>query len=62
MVGGKPGCNFTAAQWRGLSFLVTDICKRHKLTAADVYGHRDFDSGKTCPTFDAQAWATTLDL
>jgi len=62
MVGGKPGCNFTAAQWRGLSLLVTDICKRHGLTAADVYGHRDFDSGKTCPTFDAHAWATTLDL
>ena len=62
LVGGKPSCNFTQAQWRALSFLVTDICKRHKLTAADVYGQRDFDSGKTCPTFDTKAWASTLEL
>ena len=62
MVGGKPGCNFTAAQWQALSFLVTDICKRHGLTVADVYGHNDFDSGKPCPMFDAKAWAATLEL
>lgn len=62
MVGGNPGCNFTAGQWAALSALVTDILKRYGLSKGDVYGHRDFDSGKTCPTFDARAWASTLEL
>jgi len=60
MVGGKPDCNFTSAQWPSLAWLVEDILGRHGLTTADVGGHRDFDSGKTCPTFDARAWAKTL--
>ena len=62
MVGGKPGCNFTAGQWAALEALVTDILKRYGLSVGDVYGHNDFDNGKTCPTFDAKAWAQTLEL
>lgn len=62
MVGGKPDCNYTAAQWRSLAWLVRDILGRHGLTPADVYGHRDFDDGKTCPQFDAPAWAQTLEV
>jgi N-acetylmuramoyl-L-alanine amidase len=60
MVGGKPNCNFTAAQWSSAAWLVKDILARHGLTGADVYGHRDFDKGKQCPTFDAKAWASSL--
>lgn len=62
MVGGKPDCNYTAAQWRSLAWLVRDILGRHGLTVSDVYGHREFDSGKTCPQFDAPAWAKTLEI
>jgi len=62
MVGGKGGCNFTAAQWVALGPLVCDVLERHELGTDDVYGHRDFDDGKTCPTFDAAAWASTLKL
>ena len=62
MVGGMPGCNFTSAQWAALAFLVRDILERHGLGVGDVYGHRDFDNGKTCPTFDARAWASTLEV
>lgn len=61
MVGGKPDCNFTAAQWRSLEWLIVDILDRHGLTSDAVYGHRDFDSGKTCPQFDARAWASELE-
>lgn len=62
MVGGKPGCNFTSAQWASLTELVRDLLHRHRLTPAAIYGHRHFDSGKSCPTFDAQAWAQTLEV
>lgn len=60
MVGGKPDCNYTAAQWASLGWLVRDILKRHGLGVDVVYGHRDLDSSKTCPQFDARAWAATL--
>lgn len=60
MVGGKGGCNFTSAQWGALDFLVSDALERHSLTTDDVYGHREFDAGKDCPTFSAGAWASTL--
>lgn len=62
MVGGKPGCNYTAAQWKSLEWLVRDILGRHELAATDVYGHNDFDSSKGCPMFDARAWAATLEI
>lgn len=53
-----PDCNFTAAQWASLASLVTDLLTRHP--EAKVAGHRDFDPGRACPTFDAKAWATGL--
>ena len=62
MVGGKPGCNYTAAQWEALAWLVRGLLLRHGLVASDVYGHNDFDKGKTCPTFDAHAWAANLEI
>lgn len=53
MVGGRPTCNFTAAQWESLDKLVSDIDLRYP--GVRVIGHNDV-SGKTCPTFDAKAW------
>lgn len=57
LVGGKPDCNYTAAQWACLEALVRDLLKRHP--GAEVIGHRDV-SNKSCPRFDAKAWASTL--
>lgn len=57
MVGGKPDCNFTAAQWSALENLVRELLNRY--SSAQVIGHRDV-SGKTCPNFDAKAWAESL--
>jgi len=57
MVGGKPDCNFTAAQWATLATLVPELLDRYPF--AQVIGHRDV-SGKTCPNFDVLAWAQSL--
>lgn len=54
MVGGKDGCNFTRHQWATLERLVNEL--KAKFPAASVKGHRDYDSGKLCPSFDAVAW------
>lgn len=56
MVGGKPDCNYTAAQWRALEALVRDLLARYD---CEVIGHRDV-SDKPCPMFDARAWAEGL--
>lgn len=61
MIGGRPSCNFTAAQWDSLEFLVTDILGRHNLPKSAVIGHNDV-SDKTCPNFDAKEWAKTLKI
>lgn len=58
MVGGKPDCNYTAAQWRALEALVDDLLARYP--DSEVIGHRDV-SDKPCPMFDAKSWAETLD-
>lgn len=57
LVGGKPDCNYTAAQWACLEALVRDLLGRYP--GAEVIGHRDV-SAKPCPMFDAKAWASTL--
>lgn len=54
LVGGKPDCNFTRQQWESLSRLVDYLTTRYP--AAEVVGHRDLDSKKRCPCFDAKAW------
>jgi hypothetical protein len=53
MVGGKPDCNFTAAQWKALEGVVGALL--HHYPGAEVIGHRDVSS-KTCPNFDVKAW------
>ena len=57
MVGGKPDCNFTAAQWASLATLVRELLGRYP--HASVIGHRDV-SDKPCPTFDAKSWVEGL--
>ena len=57
MVGGKPDCNYTAAQWRCLEALVKDLLARYP--GSEVIGHRDV-SDKPCPMFNAKAWAASL--
>lgn len=59
MAGGFGGdCNYTAAQWDAAAGLVRSLIVQHP--DAKVTGHRDLDSGKQCPCFDAEAWAETL--
>lgn len=55
---GGDDCNFTEAQWQSLRQLVQGLLVKYP--EADVIGHRDVDPHKTCPTFDAKAWAKTL--
>ena len=57
MVGGKPDCNYTSAQWACLESLAEYLLERH---GAKLIGHRDV-SEKPCPMFDVKAWAETLD-
>jgi len=63
LVGGKaePGrqnTNFTAEQWVALSDLVKSLLEQ--FPSATVAGHNNFDRSKSCPTFDAKAWAENL--
>lgn len=51
---GKPDFNFTRQQMASLEKLVEQLKKEYP--SAEVIGHRDKDSGKACPCFDAAAW------
>lgn len=51
---GKPDCNYTADQWAELEDLVEHL--KAAYPDAKIAGHRDYDSGKACPTFDVAAW------
>lgn len=33
---------------------IKELMEEYNLTADDVYGHRELDSGKTCPNFDPE--------
>jgi len=63
LVGGKARgrenpCNFTRQQWSALENLVRVLTLEYP--DAQVVGHTDLDSGKTCPTFNVKAWAAGL--
>lgn len=47
---GNADCNFTLKQWIGLDSLLRQLLARYD---AKIIGHRDVDSGKECPSFDA---------
>lgn len=46
--------NFTDAQFRTLNRLVHSLCFDYGIKINQVFGHRDFDTGKTCPNFDVK--------
>lgn len=51
--------HFTANQFKALLSLIASYRGRFGITADHVRGHREYDSGKTCPNFDA-AWIRGL--
>ena len=50
--GGGPDSNYTLAQWSTLHELLANLAER--FPDAKVVGHRDLDSSKACPCFDAK--------
>jgi N-acetylmuramoyl-L-alanine amidase len=47
--------SFTDDQFRALEKLCKELCKKYGLEKSDILGHRDLQSGKTCPNFDVHA-------
>ena len=47
---------YTSEQWVALQALVYYLINRFGISEADVVGHRELYSGKTCPGFDVAAW------
>jgi N-acetylmuramoyl-L-alanine amidase len=45
---------YTLPQWESLKWQVNDAIRLWG--ALIISGHREFNSGKTCPGFDVQAW------
>lgn len=43
---------FTERQFEELYKFLLALLKEYKLQPGNVYGHREFDPGKTCPNFD----------
>lgn len=56
-----PEINYTDAQYTALREVLEE---QQELFGDDteVKGHTDFDSGKTCPNFDAALWFETGEL
>jgi N-acetylmuramoyl-L-alanine amidase len=52
---GKKGQNnFNTDQLASLDTLLATLMLHFKLESKDVYGHRDFDNKKECPSFEIQ--------
>lgn len=51
-----PENNFTQEQFARLHELLTNLMHKYNLTKANIYGHRDFNPNKACPSFDVHAW------
>ena len=59
MIGGKPGTNFTEAQWISLKAIVDALTTSYPHLR--VMGHRDCPGANTtCPTFDVAEWWASL--
>ena len=50
----KPEYNFTKEQEASLKEVLKTL--KEKYPIAVIKGHRDFDSGKACPSFDVAHW------
>ncbi len=54
LVGGKGGFNFTMRQMDSLKELLLRLVADYP--DAEILGHTDLDSRKTCPNFDVKEW------
>lgn len=50
---------FTEKQFESLKRVVKGAMETHNIPANMVFGHRDFDTNKTCPNFDVMEWVDT---
>lgn len=57
---GNADANFTAAQYRALAERIKTMMHKHGIDADMVFGHRDVDGGKACPSFDVQSFIENL--
>jgi len=57
---GKAENNFTTAQFGSLESLIRVI--KADYPKATVHGHREFQAGKECPSFDVQLWQRNKNL
>lgn len=48
---GKAQNQFTPLQIKRLTALIEVLRGQYAIPLAQIYGHRDFDEGKTCPNF-----------
>lgn len=51
---GKPEDHYTKEQLLSLVAVLKELTAKYP--DAEVWGHRDADKGKQCPSFDAKAW------
>lgn len=59
-VGGKGGDTRTVAQKGAMLAYVRDMIRR--VPDIKIAGHYQFDSGKTCPSFDVPAWLRSMGI
>jgi N-acetyl-anhydromuramyl-L-alanine amidase AmpD len=57
---GQPAENFTKAQWGSLERLMRIL--KADFPWATIHGHREFNAGKACPSFDVQKWVRDAKL
>jgi N-acetyl-anhydromuramyl-L-alanine amidase AmpD len=50
----------TEVQRESMYELVSDLLDEFGLKSKDVYGHREFNAGKTCPNFDPEDFRNDL--
>jgi hypothetical protein len=51
--------HFTAHQFETLTRMLRSLCAKHSIPFENIHGHREYDSGKTCPNFDVR-WTREL--
>lgn len=52
--------NFTPEQFAALTKKLKELRMLHP--NAKIVGHREFDAGKDCPSFDVQAWVAEIGI
>lgn len=57
---GRHDCN--REQYGRLLALISELLATYKLPASAVFGHKEFESGKTCPNLDMDALRRDVEL